>query len=135
MHYKPTETELSDLQKMSAEQRMMYFLTRTNETEEVWSLGNDDGWLINESDDQRWISVWPYEVNASQYKTVDQEGYDADTVSLEHFVYTLLPVMIEQEILIDIFPVEQQSGKLLTAADLFEIIEQMIDTGQYFLEG
>lgn len=135
MRYKPSETELSDLQTMSAEQRMMYFLSRTCETEEIWSLGNDEGWLINESGNQRWITVWPYEVSAIQCKTADQESYDAATVSLEHFVYTLLPVMIEQNIMIEIFPAEQQSGRLFKASELFEIIEQMLDTGQYFLEG
>lgn len=135
MHFAPTSNELSLLDEATPGERLDYFLTRSMEAEEVWSLSNGVGWIIKELDGKSVLPVWPYSELARACVQGSQEKSTPDAVSLEHFIYNLLPLMISQEILIEILPTGAQQGLVMEAQALFEIIERKLDTGEYFLEG
>jgi hypothetical protein len=132
MHYAPTQNELSFLDGATLAERLDYFLTRCIEAEEVWSIRNGLGWATKELDGISVLPVWPYAELAS---TCVKGSNTPDAVSLEHFIYNLLPSMIEQEIQIEILPTGAQQGLVMEAQALFEIIERKLDAGEYFLEG
>lgn len=135
MHYAPTQDELLSLLNATASERLNYFLTRAMEAEEVWSLSNGLGWAITELDGLSLLAIWPYSELAHAYTQATQDSNTPDAVSLEHFVYNLLPMMDERDIHIEVMPTSTQKGVVLEAKALFEIIERKLDTGEYFLEG
>ena len=135
MHYAPTPGELSALNDATPAERLNYFLTRAMEAEEVWSLSNGLGWAITELDGKSILAIWPYSELAHAYTQGAQESNTPDAVSLEHFVYNLLPMMDDQDIHLEVMPTAAQKGLILEAKALFEIIERKLDTGEYFLEG
>jgi hypothetical protein len=135
MKYQPSILELSETDTYSAKQRLHYFLTRAVESEEVWGLSNQSGWVMREHDKQTILPVWPYQMFAAKCAINDWQDYKPGAVSLEHFVYKLLPVMIEQEIIVEILASTNQPGNLLDARELSSLFEGMLESGEYYMEG
>jgi hypothetical protein len=135
MHFAPTQTELAALADISLTERLNYFLTRAMEAEEVWSLGNASGWVMNELNDIETVPIWPYRLLAQSCAQGLWEANSPDAVSLEHFVYRLLPQLSEMGVHVEIMPSADQKGLVFEAQALFEIMERKIDASEYFIEG
>jgi len=128
VRYTPTEAEAAALQGMDETERLHYFITRAMECEEVWSLCDADGWVVRQDDT---MPLWPYRVLAEPHAG---DGEAADAVSLEHFVYHLLPELKQEGIRLQVMP-GGQPGPALTASELFRIFDSKMDEEQYFIEG
>ena len=134
MQFNPTQSELNSLADMDGTERLQYFLTRTVEAEEVWALSDDEGWILQEEDGQTVLQVWPYEQLASDC-IVNTCTCQPGATSLDHFVYTLLDRMIDEDINLEILPIKRKSGIRLTASKLNELYESLLEAGDYYLEG
>ena len=135
MHHAPTSTELNILSKASNEERLDYFLTRAMESEEVWGLSNQSGWVMREEENGSCIlPVWSYSTLSQSCAQGDWASHTPDSVSLEHFVYRILVTLKEQQIQLEVLPSQHQSGLLIKADSLFEIFERKLDAVEYFLE-
>jgi hypothetical protein len=135
MQFNPTKSELFDLSNMNEAGRLQYFLLRTLEAEEIWGLANQQGWILREINNKTILQVWPYEQLADDYATAHDEIYQPTATSLDHFVHNLLSHMVDQDIEIEILPINQQAGKILTASELHEVFNSLLETGEYYLEG
>lgn len=135
MQYTPLDSEISMLASMSAEERLHYTTTRVTESEEVWSLGDDNGWHIQDIDDKQFIAIWPYRQLALEYCSGDPGTPVPQSTSLEHFVYTVLDMCKANNIWLEIFPKSDERGYLMSSSDLYEILNGMLETNEYFIEG
>ena len=135
MKYHPSSKELLELGTCSANERMHYFLTRTTESEEIWGLGNSSGWIMKDENMQAILPVWPYEVLARDCAVNEWQYHVAEAVSLEQFVYKVLPKMIAQDIKVELLPTSTQAGIVLDAAELATLFEGMMESGEYYMEG
>ena len=135
MHHAPTAAEFNLLENATNEETLEYFLTRAMECEEIWGLSNTAGWIIKEQDGMDILPVWSYAVLAQRCAQGEWSGYSADTISLEHFVYSTLAQLEQQNIQVEILPSPNYPGLLIEAGALFEIFERKLDTVEYFLEG
>jgi len=135
MQFKPTQNELDTFSKMKAAERMQYFLSRTIEAEEVWGINDYAGWVLRDIGDNVVLQVWPYKQLCSDYIISQSESYMPGAVSIEHFVDNLLQIMMEQDIDIDIFPTKEANGIRIKAAELYEILNNMLESGEYYMEG
>ena len=86
MRFSPSPTEQAVLESLPLEERFRYAITRICECEEVWSLGDDRGWLIREIDDRQAIAIWPYRRMAEEYQLEEWANNEPVCVSLEHFL-------------------------------------------------
>jgi hypothetical protein len=134
MHHAPTPTELIILANASNEERLDYFLTRAMESEEVWGLSNESGWVMKEENGAYILPVWSYSVLSLSCAQGSWSEHSPDSVSLEHFVYQVLASLKEQQIQLEILPSQHQPGVLIKADSLFEIFERKLDAVEYFLE-
>ena len=135
MKYQPSETELQELETCDPKEQLHFFLTRVIESEELWGLGNSSGWIMKETNDQTILPVWPYEIFATNCATNEWQDYAACAVSLEHFVYKLLPIMSGKNIKVEVSPSQSQPGSLLDATELASVFEGMMESGEYYMEG
>ena len=133
--YNPDPNDSIALDSMTEEGRLHYFLTRAAESEEIWGLSSEAGWVMKELDQHTILSVWPYQVFADACATGDWQAYSPNAISLEHFVYNTLQLMIEQGIQVEIMPTPTKAGKVLNAEELFKLFEGLLDSGEYFMEG
>jgi len=136
MKYSPTTSELARLDNMADEELMQYAVTRIVECEEVWSFGNDDGWLIRDVAEKSVITIWPYLQLAEQLSEQTEYGQSTPiSTSLEQFISSVLKQCINTEIIVELCPGAQRVGTFMTAAALLEVLDSLIETGEYFLEG
>jgi hypothetical protein len=105
------------------------------ESEEVWGLSNTSGWVMKQDKDKCILPIWPYEILANKCKSDVWRHHSADAVSLEYFVYKLLPIMIERGIEIEILPTDTRTGNLLQATELAGLFTGILETEDYYLEG
>lgn len=135
MRYAPTSSELALLQTLSAAERIEYTLPRLVEAEEVWSIGNDSGWLIREVDGCDVIALWPYRQLAQEYAEQQQPDSVPQSVSLEQFINSVLKQCIRRDIRMEICPASSGAGQVMVAVRLHEMLDGMLESGSYFLEG
>ena len=135
MHYAPTPTEFDVLRNASNAERLDYFLTRAMESEEVWGLSSDSGWIINRQSNIDVLPVWSYRVLSESCVAGDWSTYMPDSVSLEHFVYRILGQLGDKGLQVEILPTSEERGLVIEASVLYEIFERKLDTVEYFLEG
>lgn len=135
MQYVPMETELVQLQSMSAQERLHYATTRMIECEEVWSLGDDNGWIIRDEDGKQVISVWPYHLLAQENRPGEDETSLPQATSLEYFVYGVLDMCQVEDICLEVFPKTDESGHLISSTDLYELLTGLMESGEYLMEG
>ena len=135
MRYSASESEQAALREMSLEERFHYAVGRIVETEEIWSLGDENGWQILDRGDTQIIPVWPYRHHAVESMEVDFPATRPISVSLEHFMYGLLKQCIDNKIMLDINPAPGATGFEINAAQLYEVLESMVESGSYFVEG
>jgi len=133
MRYAPSPQELLDIGVMPAPQRLQYFLTRVTEAEEVWGLADPQGWILHEVGDRTILSIWPYRQCAEA--CLVEPGLHPFATSLDHFVERILHTLVEDNIYLDILPSRDAAGAVLSAAELQGMLESMLESGEYFLEG
>lgn len=135
MRYIPTQNEIIEINEASEDERLHYFLTRTIESEEIWGIGDHNNWLLKEIDDRLILPVWPYERLARECLFSYDEDKIPDAISLEQFVYHVLPTMKQQNINVEVLPTKIQTGKIIVAQEIMSLFESLMDSGEYYLEG
>lgn len=135
MRHQPSNSEQQQLEAFSPSELLHYFLTRVIESEELWGLGDSSNWVMRETGEITSLPVWPYKTFAASCALDDWEDYSPCAVSLEHFVYQLLPVMDKQDIKVEIFPYKTRTGRLMESRELASLLEGMMESGEYYMEG
>ena len=135
MRYLVSASELQQVESYGPEERLQYFLSRTIEAEEIWGLSNASGWVIKDDGEDSVLPIWPYQQMAASCAIYEWKNYSAGSVSLEHFVYKLLPIMIEQDIQVEILPTIDKPGKRMRASELASIFDSLLESGEYYMEG
>lgn len=134
MHHAPTSAEAKFLIDASSEELLSYFLTRAMESEEIWGLSNASGWIMRDYGETTYLPVWNYAVMADACAIDELSDYAADSTSLEHFVYDILPKLRDMDVGVEFLATPERQGILLTAERLFEIFERKLDSETYFPE-
>lgn len=135
MRFAPSPDEQTLLADLSPQQRFDYAIPRICECEEVWGLGDDNGWLIRDVDDKAVISIWPYRQMAVECALGDLSDCEPICVSLEHFLHTLLKQCQANDIIVEVCPAPGKAGYTIPAAQLHEVLESIVETDSYFIEG
>ena len=135
MHHAPTTAENQFLMDASSEELLDYFLSRAMECEDIWGLKNVSGWIMRDHGATTYLPVWNYAVMAEACAIDDLSDYSADSMSLEHFVYGILPQLQEMDAGVEFLATPERKGILLPAEVLFEIFERKLDSAAYAPEG
>lgn len=104
------------------EVRLDYFLKQIKATSTVWSLKNDEGFVMVETEEGECVMLWPDEEFAAQWAIEEWSDCEATAISFEEFVTTWLPSLQMDSIDLAIFPNIEDEGKMLTAAELTDFL-------------
>ena len=135
MRFTPTASEYSALETMQGYELVEYFITRVAEVEEVWGLGDESGWVMQELGERTTLPVWPYQPLAQACAVGEWQDQSPKSVSLEHFIAHILKLLIEQDIGIEIMPGQSRQGHIMAPQQLKQMFESLLESGEYFLEG
>ena len=103
-------------------ERLAYFVEHAKATELVWSLSNEEGFVMVETDDGDCVMVWPDAEFASQWAIEDWDDCEPVSVSLEIFKTEWLPSLAADKITVAVFPNIEDEGKLSTAEELTALL-------------
>ncbi|MFT2109525.1 DUF2750 domain-containing protein [Marinomonas sp. 2405UD68-3] len=106
------------------EERLTYFLEQVQVSNQVWSLNNEQGFVMVETDEGDCIMVWPDAEFAAQWAVDDWDDCEPVAIDLETFTSTWLPSLITDEVAVAVFPNIEDEGKLLSATELSEYLQK-----------
>ncbi|BFM51222.1 DUF2750 domain-containing protein [Marinomonas sp. THO17] len=103
-------------------ERLAYFIEQAKATEQVWSLSNEEGFVMVETDEGDCVMVWPDAEFASQWAIEDWDDCEPVAVSLTSFKTEWLPSLAMDNITVAVFPNIEDEGKLSTAEELTALL-------------
>ncbi|MBJ7551267.1 DUF2750 domain-containing protein [Marinomonas ostreistagni] len=98
--------------------RLEYFVKTVKEHKTVWSLSNEEGFVMVETDDGDCVMVWPDADFAAQWAIDEWDDCEPVEVSLETFQSMWLPSLEKDNITLAVFPNIDDEGKLTSAEQL-----------------
>lgn len=127
MAYKLTDEQRGRIQQLDAEQRYTHFIDKVSRWEEIWSLRDDEGFVLVSTDDEECMPVWPHPDYAAEWATGDWSGCEPFKVDMEAWLDRWLPGMEEDGIAVAVFPNLEESGIVEGPRDLGSAILQAIE--------
>ena len=104
---------------LSAQERYQYFLDHIAEHPGVWSLSDDEGIAVSETEDGKsCFNVWPLDIFARRCAVGDWGGYSPEPIPTDSFIAEWLPDLAEAGIMISVFPAPEGNSVELSAIDL-----------------
>ena len=95
MSWEITEKEISTTTKLSAEDRYAYFVEKTLEHGKLWSLKNNEGWVLGEATEEiEAIPVWPHPTFARLCATGPWANHEPESISLTVFLERFVPCSV-----------------------------------------
>lgn len=130
MPYKLTPELADSLIALSADERYQHFLEKAADWEEIWGVNDDQGWLVQATEDNRhYITLWPHPYLVEDAIRRHLPGNRAEEIDFVFLLEQWLPLLIKEDILISVFPDRQWRGILVTAeqfqADLNQAIKNL----------
>lgn len=107
---KVTQKEIENVIKLSAFERYQFLIKRICGFDLIYSLKNEEGWQITAVDEYKLFSVWSAREYAELNLTDVWTGCKAEEIPLEVFVQELMPWIIEEGLLINVFSVGGETG-------------------------
>jgi hypothetical protein len=105
-------------------ERLAYFVEKVKETQTVWSLSNEEGFVMVETDEGDCVMVWPDAEFASQWAVDDWDDCEPVAVEMASFMTEWLPSLAMDKITIAVFPNIEDEGKLSSADDLKVLLSE-----------
>lgn len=129
--------EFEALNKCTPEVRYQYALKRIADAEAIWLLWNDeDGIVAQAYDEECLLPMWSSREYAQTFCVGDFKNYKCKAVTLDYFVDSIIDVISDNNLLIDVFPTQQEGrGKVVDlntfAEDLNKYLEDYGESMQF----
>ncbi|WCN14365.1 DUF2750 domain-containing protein [Marinomonas mediterranea] len=104
-------------------ERLTYFVEKVKESKEVWSLSNEEGYVMVETDDGDCVMVWPDAEFAAEWAVDEWDDCEPVGIALEEFQSTWIPSLEKDEITLAVFPNIEDEGRLTSASELKVLLE------------
>lgn len=111
MSWNVSDQEYKSVITLSGAKRYSYFVKKVADWEEVWSLRNEDGWVLAADETGlKVIPVWPHERYAKACLTQEWQDCNPAMIDLEVWMQKWLPGMIQDGRRVAIFPTPDDKG-------------------------
>ena len=115
MTWKLTDAELRAVTQLPPERRYNYAIKRFADQEKVWSLRNEDGWVLAADDEgNEIVPVWPHFLYAAQSALGDWANTVPQAIDLDAWLEKWLPGMIRDKRKVCVFPVPSGQGVVVS---------------------
>ncbi|PLK42111.1 DUF2750 domain-containing protein [Emticicia sp. TH156] len=108
---KITQKEIESVSKLAPFDRYTYFIKRVADFEKMYTIVDKAGYLaISEIDAKLLISLWSSQEYATLNITGEWEQYVVKEITLEEFEISYIDLIVENNYLINVFPVNSKAG-------------------------
>lgn len=124
MTFKIHDKQTAEAVEKSPEARFNYFIFRVVKSEEIWTLADENGFVISEVDGERSIPVWPHVEFAQEWIKGDWEKCQPLKIEMAAWRNNWLPGLAADDVVISVFPKSDQD---VVVVDSEEMLESMKD--------
>lgn len=119
MSYTLSATDKAAAQQLNDDERFNYFVNKAHEHQEVWILTDEHGcMMLTTEDEEDCIPVWPHADFAKEWAVGDWSQCRAEAISLAVWHSRWAPGMEEDELLVAVFPTNDESGMVVDPREL-----------------
>lgn len=125
LSWQPTPKEIASVSALGPSQRYQYFIKRVSDTEALWSLGAEDGWVLQAGPGGiELVPVWPHSSYAAACATDEWSGNVPMEIGLDEWMEKWLPGIARDERQVSVFPVPGSQTAIVDADTLREDLEE-----------
>ncbi|MDZ4404790.1 DUF2750 domain-containing protein [Prosthecobacter sp.] len=127
MPYKLNEAQYKAVVALSDAERCSHFIGKVADSEFLWGVRNDDGWLVPVTPDKlEYFPVWPHSEYAQKIADKHFPGHVATEIELDDFMGELLPRLQHDGAKVAVFPNEEWNLWITEPSDLREALADEI---------
>jgi len=117
--YSVNDKEFAAVCALPGPRRYDYFIGKVTDWEEVWSVGEGDGWALMGSDDgQEVVPVWPAAAYAQACCVDEWKDCVPKAILLAEWMEKWIPGMVADKKKVAVFPLPQGKGIVVKPSDL-----------------
>ena len=114
-----SDEEFAHVIAVKAPKRVEYFVKRVADSEELWGLRDEDGWLaLGDDEGNDLFPVWPAERYAAAYAAEQHAEERPERIPLEEWLDEYLPGFAEDGVQVAVFPIPSGQGVVLKPEEL-----------------
>lgn len=114
MSWTPNEKEIQAVVSLAAAKRYEYWIKKVADDEQVWSLGQKDGWaLVGDDAGRELVPVWPHSKYAALCAKGIWDGYEPKVITLDDWLDRWVPGMERDGRLVAVFPTPDGNGAVV----------------------
>jgi len=118
-----TQEQADAVNRMPAEQRYDFFISKAITEQQVWGLASDEGWVILPEDGEEVFPVWPYAELAELWRSGEFSDCQPKAIPLADWLEKWLPGMQEDGLLAAVCPDSEGDAIIVGAEELLENLE------------
>lgn len=129
MSYDVSKPEMQSVMSLSGAERYEHLVNKVADWEELWSVGDKDGWALCADDDgKELVPIWPARAYASACCIDTWEDSEPRQITLGDWFDKWTPGMIADGRSVAVFPLPNDKGVVITpeelSSDLADAVEQ-----------
>lgn len=132
MTWKLSDTELKSVTQLPPERRYSYSIKRFADQERVWSLRNEDGWILARDDEgNELVPIWPHALYAEQCALDEWANTTAQAIDLDVWLEKWVPGMMRDGRKVCVFPIPAGQGVIVTPEKLKADLEDELSKYEF----
>ncbi len=103
---------------LGTKRRMQFFLEQVRANRQLWILSDEHGAVMLTSEDEDCVPVWPDREFAESWATDEWDHCQPKAIPLQHWLDKWTPGLEEDELMLAVFPTEDDDGTILFPDEL-----------------
>ncbi len=124
MTWNLNDQEFENVMNLPGPRRYEYFVKRTADWEELWTLRGEDGFvLVGDDEGSEYVPVWPHRRYAEACATDEWAGLQPEAIALHDWLEVWIPGMTRDSRSVAVFPLPKGQGVVVSPERLKEDLE------------
>lgn len=122
--------KIESIIQLPAGKRYEYFIRKSADFQQIWSLRNSEGWLLlGGATSAKLIPLWPEKMFAEYCNKINNTGCRAESIGLNEFLTNMSKALIRDIIQLAIFPNQNMSAPIM---EIGKVCQDLIEeSAQY----
>ena len=127
MSYELSDTERNAAVQLNADYRYDHFISKVAQHQQLWTLKDEKGLLLLESEGDVCLPLWPHARYAQDWIQGDLAGYAPQSITLAVFLERWAEGLEQDQIAVAVFPLPDAAGIVEEASELAEALAEKLE--------